>query len=388
MTEHSASASEIQSIVRVSFFMRLVTLLIGLLGFVNQALTPVTAVATVLLALTSLAGLMIDRAPAILERHPILVLLDGVVMTVLMVVLGTDNPLVLVALSSCVIIGVVPEPPAAVLCTVVMISGYLAGVLPGDGRQFIATFGLPITFVSVVVLGQAFRIIADRKRQSERALADLVTGTATAQERARLARELHDSTAKTLQGLALTARSLDHWITRDPARATDQAREIADDADAAVVRLRQLLATLRQDKLDQPFHESLAAVARDVGQAHGVKVVLELDPVALSAPGVRYELLAAAREAITNAAVHSGAERVSVRLVARGDEVCVEIHDVGRGFSLDVLREREREGHFGVRGYSERLALIGGRAEVTSAPGRGTRVVLQAPLMGLVEVPA
>ena len=387
MSAAPTHVSEIRTLLRVSFLMRMVTLLICLLAFVNQSLSVLTAGAIVLLTLTSMAGLSIEGAPAFLERHPLVVMLDGVVMTMLMVALGVDNPLILVALSSSVVIGVALPLPAALLSTSAMVSGYLVASLESgrEERVFLVDFGLPIALVTVVVLGQVFRRIAEQKRQSERAFADLVAGTVTAEERARLARELHDSTAKTLQGLSLTARSLDHWIERDPLRAAEEAREIASSADDAVARLRQLLAALRHDDLAQPFHDALATLARDLGQTHGVRVALDLAPVSLSAPGVRYELLAASREAISNAMVHSGADKVSVTMRVDGDEVRIHVHDAGSGFSLDILPGRELDGHFGVRGYSERLALIGGRAEVTSAPGRGTLVVLSAPVMGLVE---
>jgi signal transduction histidine kinase len=114
-------------------------------------------------------------------------------------------------------------------------------------------------------------------------------------------------------------------------------------------------------------------------------VVLDLEPVPLTGPSVRYELLAATREAITNAAVHSGAERVSVRLQTSGDRMCVEVADEGKGFDMGILPEREREGHFGVRGYTERLRLIGGEATVESTVGAGTTVTLLAPALGLLE---
>jgi signal transduction histidine kinase len=65
--------------------------------------------------------------------------------------------------------------------------------------------------------------------------------------------------------------------------------------------------------------------------------------------------------------------------------VRIQVKDRGRGFSFDDLPQRELEGHFGVRGYTERLEQIGGRADVRTAPGKGTLVTLTAPVMGLQE---
>ncbi|WP_435743808.1 sensor histidine kinase [Nocardioides sp. SYSU DS0663] len=389
MTAEAIATVEVRTLVRVSFLLRMMTLLASLAGYVDQTLTPVAVGAIFFLTLTSMAGIAVPSVPAFLQRHPILVMLDGLVMTGLMIALGTDNPLVLVALSSCVIVGVVLPTPAAALSTMAMVSGYVAAGLFDDrlARTFLADYGFPVTFVCVVVLGQVFRTLAERKRQSERAFTDLVSSAVTAQERTRLARELHDSTAKTLQGLALSAQSLPHWIERDPRRAASEAVAISSSAGEAIIRLRSLLSALRQDDLDQPFHESLAALARDcTHDSPEIRLTLELAPVPLSAPSVRYELLAAAREALCNAVTHSGSDRITVRLFLTGEEeVAVEVTDQGRGFAPGILPERERQGHFGVRGYSERLQLIGGHADVDTAPGRGTRVRLVAPLMGLRE---
>ncbi len=387
MSVRAVEPAEIRTVVRVGFLLRLFTLLASLLGFVNQSLTPMSAGAIIVLALTSMAGIALPQASEVLTRHPFIVAVDAVVITLLMFALGTDNPLILGALSSCVIIGVVLTPLSAALAIVIMISGYLAASFADNtqGASFLSVLGFPITFISVAALGQVFRLLAQRNRASERALADLVTGTAAAAERSRLARELHDSTAKTLQGLSLTARSLLHWIEHDPVRAREEAGVIATTADDATDRLRSLLSTLRVDRLEQPFHESLAALARDCVHGRGIRLQLELEPVNLSAPSVRYELLAAAREAITNAVTHSGGDRVAVDMTTVGDEVIISVRDFGRGFSLDILAERERDGHFGVRGFAERMQLIGGRADVDCAPGAGTTVVLAAPVMGLLE---
>lgn len=380
-------AQEVQALVRWSFLLRLVILLVSLLGFAGSELSTVAIVGVVVVSVLGLAGLWWQDTPAVLQRHPSLVALDALLMTVLMVALGTDNPLVLVTLSSCLIVGLVLRPALAVLSGVLLVNGYLLAALADTDRvsTFLGLFGYPVVFLSVMALGHAVRTTADRKREADHAVADLVTGAAAAQERARLARELHDSTAKTLQGLVLLARALPRWIEKDPVRATQEATDIADSAEEAIVRLRGLLAALRADDLAQPFHESLAAMARSCADVHRVKVELDLDPVRLTGPSVRYELLAAAREALTNAAVHSGADRVTLRLADLGERMCVEVIDEGKGFSMDVLPQREREGHFGVRGYTERLRLVGGEAKVRSAPGEGTTVTLLAPTLGLRE---
>lgn len=377
--------SELRTLVRVSLVLRLFTLLASMFGFVGQELTPVALGAIIFLALTSMAGLGSPRATEILSRHPILAIVDILVITGLMLVLGVENPLVLATLSSSVIIGVLLAPLPAALCTVVLVGGYVVAATGADRSSFVTLLALPLTFLSVVVMGQAFRVVGERKRRSERAFADLVSGAAAAQERSRLARELHDSTAKTLQGLALGARSLSIWIEREPARALTHAEDIAMSAEEAIVQLRNLLSTLRQDDADLPFDQTLETLARDLGQQHGVKVRCDLEVVPVTEPSVRYELLAAVREALVNAAMHSGQAVVELSLAARGSDVVITVRDEGTGFDPAILPQRELEGHFGVRGYTERLAVVGGHAEVASRTGRGTTVRLTAPRAGLRE---
>ena len=376
---------ELRTFVRVSFVLRLVMLLAAMVGFVGRELTPVALAAIVFLALTSMVGLSWPRTPELLQQHPLIAVADILVSTALMFGLGVDNPLVLATLSTSAIIGVLVRPVAAALSTVVLVGGYVVAAAGSEGQSFVTILALPLMFVSVVVMGQAFRVVGERKRESERAFADLVSGAAAAQERSRLARELHDSTAKTLQGLALGARSLDLWIEREPQRAKEHAKDIADSADEAIGKLRTLLSTLRHDQPDLPFNRTLEALARDLGQLHGVRVRTALPAVELSDASVRYELLTAAREAITNAATHSGSRVVDLRMRVDGAEVVVEVEDAGSGFDPATLAESELAGHFGVRGYTERMTGVGGRAEVDSEPGRGTRVRLTAPVSGLRE---
>jgi len=378
--------SEISVLIRISFVMRLATLLASLLGFVGRELTLMVVGSILFLAATSMTALTSPGAVELLQRHPILVVLDSLVVTGLLLALGVDNPLVLCTLSSSVIIGVMLGPLTAALSTVVLVTGYLAAATEDSARaSFVTLLGLPITYICVAVLAQAFRVVGQRKRQSERAFVDSVSSVSAAEERSRLARELHDSTAKTLQGLSLGARALAIWIERDPARAVEEAEGIAESADEAICQLRRLLSTLRQDCSEQPFAEAVSALARDLEQIHGVRVRADLADVAVTDSGVRYELLAAAREAVSNAATHSGCEVVALRLRGDGQEVVVEVADDGCGFWTDGLSERERAGHFGVRGYVERMTAVGGTADVETAPGRGTRVTLRAPVAGLRE---
>lgn len=381
----SEEITELRTLVRIAFVLRLVMLLAALVGVVGQELTPVALFAIVFLAVTSMVALSWPGAVDVLHRHPLLVIGDILVSTGLLLVLGVDNPLVLATLSTSLIVGVLMSPLAAALSTVVLVGGYVVAAVDQPELTFVTVLALPLMFISVTVIGQAFRIVGQRKRESERAFADVVSGAAAAEERSRLARELHDSTAKTLQGLALGARSLDVWIEREPARAREHARDIAESAESAIAELRGLLTSLRQDRPELPLDRTMQSLARDLSQLHRIRVRCALEPVEVHDAAVRYEVLAATREAVINAATHSGVTTVDLRLHRTDTEVVVEVEDKGSGFDPGILVQREIEGHFGVRGYTERMAVVGGHAQLHTGSGGGTRVVLVAPVAGLRE---
>ena len=91
------------------------------------------------------------------------------------------------------------------------------------------------------------------------------------------------------------------------------------------------------------------------------------------------ELLRIVQEALTNARRHSGAQHVGVSLWVEGNDLVAEVSDDGRGF------ETETAPGIGLRNMRERAAALGGKLEVQSEPGGGTRVRLRAPILGLLR---
>jgi signal transduction histidine kinase len=85
-----------------------------------------------------------------------------------------------------------------------------------------------------------------------------------------------------------------------------------------------------------------------------------------------------AQEALRNSARHAGARKVEILLLRKGGAASLEVSDDGRGF--DVRRAEERRPGMGLFSMRERVALVNGRLVVTSAPGRGTRIVATVPL--------
>jgi signal transduction histidine kinase len=88
----------------------------------------------------------------------------------------------------------------------------------------------------------------------------------------------------------------------------------------------------------------------------------------------------AAQEVLSNVARHAAASSVLVQVLRQGDDLVIEIEDDGRGFDPQMMAELAPSGRgLGLLGVRERMELLGGSAEMESAPGHGTRVVLRAP---------
>jgi signal transduction histidine kinase len=297
------------------------------------------------------------------------------------VVLGVGNPLTLGALSTALVIGVLYRPSFAVILGSTLALGYLAAAAGSadTADDFIVVYGIPVTLGCLVAVGQAIRTIEQQYAESQYRLAMALRAAAAGEERGRLARDVHDGIAKSLQGLALGAAALPMWLQRDGEQAAAQARQLSAGAQEAVQEARELLGHLRADRPGEPIVEVIREVVDRWAAAERAQVdfSVEGDPPVL-ATQTRYELLAALREALTNVARHASGAAVSVRLLCDAEEVSVVVQDDGPGFAADGIPQREQEGHFGLRGMTERMQSVGGNAAVESVPGRGTRVVLTA----------
>ncbi|ORT61112.1 histidine kinase [Streptomyces sp. CB03238] len=217
-----------------------------------------------------------------------------------------------------------------------------------------------------------------------------VTGAVEA-ERARLAREMHDSVAKTLHGLALAADGLASTADRaDPTSVRRQAELVARSARRAAAESRELLADLRRESgLDGGVDVAaeLAARTADFARRHGVRTTYR--PLGATPPraphAVARQLLAIASEAMENAHRHGRPSCITVSAGVTDDVLRLSVYDDGHGLpagtTLDDLR---RAGHFGLVGMVERAASIGARIRIGRGRAtKGTEVRLELPVRAL-----
>lgn len=370
----------------VALVVRLATLAVGMLGLVGERLTPQALVAVLLLATTSLVGLLGGRVLDIVLKHPSLAMFDVLLVLGVLIVLGVGSPLTLATFSTALLVGVLFPAHLAGLLGFCLAFGYIGvlrpqrGIASIDGDSFFIVVGIPVTYACLVGIGQSFRWIAARQASTERALREVSRAAAAAEERARLAREMHDSFAKTLQGIALGCAALGTWVHRDPEEAAAQASALGSAADQAVRQARDLLTQLRLDRPGEPFGEVIEQTCREWSERHGIPCRVEAAVAADPDPPVRYQLLAAMCEALENAGRHARARQVHVTARTVGGDIVARVRDDGIGFDPATVAEREREGHFGLRGMRERVEGLQGTADVDSAPDSGTTVTLRAPL--------
>jgi signal transduction histidine kinase len=386
-----APVNGVAQVVRVTLLVRLASLVAAVAGLVGQQLTMRTFLAIVGLAGTSFVALARQHLLDLVVRHPILAMADLLVVTSVFVMLGVDSPLAITALSTAFVTGLLFPMRVSLLLGSVLAVAYAAAAVQqsqGDPQpQFLLRIGMPVTFFCLVWIGAAVVQVYQAQVRAEAALADVLRAGAAAEERARLAREMHDSVAKSLQGLAMGAAALESRVSAAaaPAGQADpllpaQARSLADGASRAAEEARGLLTRMRTD---QPLH-ALGEVVTQVTSAwadlHDHPLSLDVADLPDPTPAVRYELLAALREALENVHRHAPGAAVAVLLrpSASGGEVVVV--DQGPGFDPATVPMAEDQGHFGLRGMRERMSLTGGTALVESHPGQGTMVTLRFPV--------
>ena len=196
------------------------------------------------------------------------------------------------------------------------------------------------------------------------------------EERARLARELHDAVSQKLFSIRVKARAAEVLVPRDPSRAVAEMESVAELGGQAHAELRAVIDGLAPPDLAAGgLAGSLRSYAVLAGRTHGVQV--RFDATAeLPALGAQQEaaVYRVAQEALHNALRHSGASVICVSLSVRRNRVILEVADRGRGFAAAPGPG------LGLASMRERAAAVGGTLTVRSAPGDGTLVRLELPI--------
>jgi two-component system NarL family sensor kinase len=282
--------------------------------------------------------------------------------------------------------------PGGIPVAMVQVSQDYAGIQSEVGRLFrtvtmTLVAGLAFLYVSLFpILVRVSRTLSrqnarlEEQARERRRLLDTVLRTSE-EERKLLAAELHDGPIQRLAGLGYRLERARNRLDRGNAHgAGAMLGELQDGLSEETRRLREMMAELRPPVLDQrgldsALRDHAAAFERSWGVGCSVRASLDQR----LNPDVETVLYRVAQEALTNVAKHAHAEQAWVSLRARNGSVILEVGDDGIGFDPLYATSNGGRDHFGLTAMQERVEMAGGRWEIHSSPGQGTRVVAEFP---------
>ena len=198
------------------------------------------------------------------------------------------------------------------------------------------------------------------------------------EERAALARELHDAMTQKLFSLNLTAEAAAGAVADDPAAAQAHIRTMQALARETLAELRSLIVDLRPaDLAADGLIAALQTHVEVIRRVHHVEIGLRTDGDRRLDTERERQVFRVAQEALHNAVRHAAATRVDVSIVASEDGIDVTVRDDGVGF--DPSDPAVRSTRLGLTSMRDRAQALGGRLTIDSSPGAGTIVRLQVP---------
>ena len=212
------------------------------------------------------------------------------------------------------------------------------------------------------------RDISERERLAGD-LRDQAAELAASQERAHLARELHDSVTQALFSMGLTLRTLEILLETDPEAARGKLVELRELQKDALAEMRTLIFELRPSSLESDgLVQALRTHATAVQRRTGLTIVVDAEPIERLPLPAEEALYRIGQEALHNVVKHANASNVTLRIVTDGDRVRLSVIDDGVGFEPDKVPRL----HFGLIGMRQRVDLVGGellsRAGPAAAP--------------------
>jgi signal transduction histidine kinase len=328
------------------------------------------------------------------RRFPLAVLTTGVASGLAFVALGLPSDMPWVAVPVAVYSVAAYGDRWVALAGLAVAEAGLAVVQLTPGRTGVSTWVGNMGFLAAAwLLGHFVGVrrlyvlqLEERTAELKQAREELAR-RAVAEERLRLARELHDVVAHAMSVIAVQSGVGAHVATTQPKEAAKALAAIEATSRAALEELRRLLGVLRQadgpqgDLAPVPGLADLDGLLAEVGKA-GLAVKLRVNGTRPQLPaGVDLSAYRIVQEALTNVVKHAGSARAQV-VVGYGDQdVTVEVIDDGRGAATAAGDGRAGTGH-GLIGMRERVQAFGGDLEVGPGPDGGFRVAARLPLAG------
>jgi two-component system sensor histidine kinase DegS len=210
------------------------------------------------------------------------------------------------------------------------------------------------------------------------------TGTAVTEERTRIACEIHDGLVQSLAGVTFKLDLCQQLVRKNPKASLATIKESKAQLKLAIQEARQVIFNLR------PLHyekmeliPALKNYLKSYETQSRIKANFSVNvDEQILFPRTKIFLFRIIQEALSNVQKHAKASRVSIQLEIDLEMLRITITDNGVGFDMDtVLRDPEKWDHFGIKGILERARLVGGEGHITSKKGRGTKIVVEVPLV-------
>lgn len=346
------------------------------------------------LSVLAVGALVLATAPVLWRRSaPHLALVASVVGAFAVVPTLEAYEVVVVPVMVCAYsVAVASDRRGAVIAGTFTVAAAVAGVLSAmdDGASWDDLLLNPALVLLAVVTGDAVRARrafraseqarADERERERRAEAQRLV----AEERVRIAQEVHDVVAHAMVGISVQAGTAAHVLDQRPEQARVALRAIKDASDAALADLGRTLGLLRDADAPAPLRptEALSGLAQLAVPLRGAGIAVE---VAISggderlAPEIGAAVFRIAQEATTNILRHAGAARASIAVAVGEGCVVVTVEDDGAAL-VPVGGPVEAGSGNGLRGMRERAAALGGRLDAGRRPDGGWRVHAELPL--------
>ena len=265
--------------------------------------------------------------------------------------------------------------------SLVQLSGWVS-----SGAMILST--LPMT-IFVIIYVTLYMRQTDAREQAEKLAKELedanhqlseyaaqVEDLTIANERQRMARELHDTLSQGLAGIILQLEATEaHLDNQRIEKAQTIVTNAMTQARATLADARNAIDDLRQSSLDDLDAELRLEISRFT-DATGIPCNYHADRTPSLLDSVKEAIIRAVGEALTNVARHALASEVVVNLSLADDRLLVSVQDDGQGFDLQTIPT----GHYGILGIRERVRLINGTVNIQSEAGKGTKLEVSIPL--------
>ncbi|MEZ4435591.1 MAG: CheR family methyltransferase, partial [bacterium] len=231
----------------------------------------------------------------------------------------------------------------------------------------------------------AMNIDIAEKKQAEQDREQLMREVTIAEqsERRRISQVLHDELQQLLYAVEVKMKMARDALARRGDAGVSEIEDATTWVAQAIETTRQLTVSLSPPILKmEGLADALGWLQRQMLDLHGLDVHIEqAERVQIPDADLRVLLFQAVRELLFNVIKHAGVNEATVSLVGDAESCRITVSDGGAGFDVGVMHSAgKRSTHFGLNSIAERLRLVGGRLELESSPGGGTRAVIHAPL--------